>query len=108
LGLGVQAPTAGAAEIAWERVTPFQGCLDADLKEWLEIQANALTNGNRDASGIDDRTVFMWTFDTVAACKAKVGVGDEAIASHFREHMAQWRQHVQERVDDVKQQGKPD
>jgi hypothetical protein len=108
LGLGVQAPTAGAAEIAWERVTPFQGCLAAGLDKWLEVQVDTLTNEDPATWRIDDMAVATWTIDALAACKAKAGGGDEATESRFTKYMAQWRRHVFELVENVRQQGKPD
>ena len=108
LGLGAQAPSARAAEITWDRVTPFQGCLAAGLDEWLEAQIDNLTNGNPASPHIDEGAVFTWTQNALAGCKAKAGGGDEATETRFRKHMAQWRQHVYERVEDVRQKGKPD
>ncbi len=87
-------PRQRAAEIAWERVTPFQGCLAAGLDKWLEVQVDTLTNEDPAAWRIDDMAVATWTIDALAACKAKAGGGDEATESRFTKYMAQWRRHV--------------
>jgi hypothetical protein len=108
LGLVGLVHSARAAEITWDRIGPFQGCLAADLDKWLEVQVDALTNENPASPRVDDAGVFLWTVDVVASCKAKAGGGDEATEANFRRYMAQWRQHVHELVENVRQQGKPD
>jgi hypothetical protein len=108
LGLGAQTPSTVAAEITWERVTPFQGCLAAGLDKWLEVQVDTLTNEDPDSWRIDDMAVATWTLDALAACKAKAGGGDEVTEIRFTRYMAQWRRHVYELVENVRQKGKPD
>jgi hypothetical protein len=108
LGLGAQTPSAPAAEITWERATPFQGCLAAGLDKWLEVQVDTLTNEDPATWRIDDMAVATWTVDELAACKARAGGGDEATESRFTRYMAQWRRHIYELVENVRQQGKPD
>src|SRR5436190_4120333 len=76
-GLGAHAPPATAAEITWDRSSPFQGCLEAGLAKWLEVQVDNLTNENPASKRIDDGAVFLWARDAVASCKAKFGDGDE-------------------------------
>jgi hypothetical protein len=105
VGLGALAQ---AAEITWDRKSPFQGCLAAGLNKWLEIQVDTLTNEDPASWRTDDRAVATWTVDALAACKAKAGDGDEATEGRFTKYMAQWRQHVYELVENVRQQGKPD
>ena len=100
-GPGRLCTRARAAEITWGRIGPFQGCLAAGLDKWLETQVDNLTNGNSASPRIDDGAVFTWTQDALDGCKARAGGGDEATETRFRQHMAQWRQHVHERVEDV-------
>jgi hypothetical protein len=107
LGLVAGAPASGA-EISWDRINPFQGCLKADLDKWLETQVDTLTNEDPASWRMDDNAVFMWTIHALASCKAKTGGSDAATETRFTQHMAQWRQHVHERVEDVRQKGKPD
>ncbi len=107
-GLSVQAPAARAAEIAWERTNPFQGCLAAELDTWLQVQVNVLTNDDPADWHVDDRAVAKWTVDVLAACKTKAGGGDEATEKRFTAYMAHWREHVQDLVDNLRQGDKPD
>jgi hypothetical protein len=107
LGLAAGGP-AGAAEITWDRINPFQRCLAAGLDKWLEAQVDLLTNEDPASWRTDDMAVFTWTQNAVAACKAKAGGGDEATETRFRKHMARWREHVYELVEVVRQKGKPD
>lgn len=99
---------ARAAEITWERTSPFQGCLAADLDKWLQAQVDVLTNEDPATWRLDDMAVAKWTIDVLAACKARAGGGDKATESRFTQYMAQWREHVQDLVDSVRQQSRPD
>jgi hypothetical protein len=108
LVMGAQPTSGRAAEIAWERTNPFQGCLAASLDKWLEAQVDLLTNEDPATWRTDDRSVATWTVEALAACKAKTGGGDEATEATFTKYMAQWRRHVYELVEAVRQKGKPD
>jgi hypothetical protein len=108
IGLGWQAPAARTAEIAWERVNPFQGCLAAGLDKWLDVQVDTLTNEDPASWRMDDQTVALWTIDALTLCKVKAGGGDEATESRFTRYMAHWRRHIYELVEDVRQKGRPD
>jgi hypothetical protein len=108
LGLSVRTPAARAAAITWERTSPFQGCLAADLDKWLQAQVDVLTNEDPATWRLDDMAVAKWTIDVLAACKARAGGGDKATESRFTQYMAQWREHVQDLVDSVRQQSRPD
>lgn len=107
LGLAVHGP-AGAAEITWDRINPFQRCLAAGLDKWLEAQVDLLTNEDPASWRMDDRSVAQWTVDALAACRARAGGGDEATEARFTTYMAQWRRHVFELVEAVREKGKPD
>jgi hypothetical protein len=98
---------AGAAPITWDRTNPLQGCLAAGLDKWLTAQVEILTNEDPASWRLDDMVVAKWTLDTLASCKAKAG-GDAATESRFTAYMAQWREHVQDLVDVVRQGNKPD
>ena len=108
LGLAGQLASARAAEITWDRISPFQGCLAAGLDKWLETQVDTLTNEDPASWRIDDMAVATWTVDELAACKAKAGGGDEATENRFTKYMAQWRRHIYELVENVRQKSKPD
>jgi len=108
LGLAWPAASTRAAEIAWDRVNPFQGCLAASLSKWLEAQVDTLTNEDPATWRMDDIAVFKWMIGELASCKAKAGGGDQATETSFTKYMAQWRDHIHERVEDVRRKGKPD
>ena len=108
VGLGVQTPQAKAAEITWDKISPFQGCLAAGLKGWLDAQVDVLTNEDPATWKMDDRSVAAWTLDALAACKAKAGGGEEATEASFTRYMAHWRRHIYDLVENVRQRGKPD
>ena len=107
-GLSAETPAAHAAEITWERTNAFQGCLAADLDKWLQAQVDVLTNEDPATWRLDDMGVAKWTIDVLAACKTRAGGGDKATESRFTQYMAQWREHVQDLVDIVRQQSRPD
>jgi len=98
----------GAAQIAWDRTSPFQGCLAADLDEWLRVQVQILTSEDPASWRADDRTVAKWTVDALASCKAKAGGSDEAAEKRFMKYMAHWRENVQDAVDHLRQGDKRD
>ena len=107
------APAAGtsaarAAEIPWERSGPFQVCLATGLERWLDAQVDILTNEDPASWRIDDGVVAKWTVDQLIACKAKSGSGDSVTEERFVRHMAQWRRHIHDMVERVRQQVKPD
>jgi hypothetical protein len=108
LSLGWSAVPTRGAEITWDRVSPFQGCLAAGLNKWLEAQVDTLTNDDPASWRMDDVAVFKWMIGELASCKAKAGSSDQATEMSFTKYMAQWRDHVYQRVEDVRQKGKPD
>ena len=108
LGPVAQSVSVGASEIIWERATPFQGCLAAGLDKWLAAQVDTLTNEDPATWRMDDMAVAAWTVDELAACKAKAGASDEVTETRFTKYMAQWRRHIYELVENVRQTGKPD
>jgi hypothetical protein len=98
---------ATAASI-WERAGPFQACLQQGFDKWLQARTELVVNEDPQASSVDDAVVAQWTARTIDACRARAGGGDEESVARFAKHMAQWRSHIYDLVQSIKQRAGPD
>jgi hypothetical protein len=98
---------AGAAPI-WEQAGPFQACLEQSFEKWVQARAELVLNEDPQAGDIDDVAVAQWTVQTVQACRARAGGGDEESAERFAKHMARWRAHIYDLVQSIRQRVRPD
>jgi hypothetical protein len=109
VGVGVAGlQIAQAAPIAWERDGPLQSCLEGRLQSWVRAKAELVLNENPAASDIDDFAVAMWTAQTLENCEAQVGRSDFSAVVRFSTHMAHWRVHIHDVVEDVRRRNRPD
>ena len=105
--LTAMAGSATGAQI-WERAGPFQACLEGRFETWLNARVELIVNEEPKAGNIDDASVAKWAADTLTACRVQAGGGDEASEARFTKHMAQWRQHIYERVQSIRERIRPD
>src|SRR3990172_127949 len=98
---------AGPASI-WERAGPFQACLEQSFDKWLLARAELVLNEDPQAGDIDDVAVARWTVQTVDACRARAGGGDEESVARFAKHVARWREHIYDLVQSIQQRTRPD
>lgn len=103
---GLQA--ARAAPIGWERGGPFQACLETRLQSWISAKAELVASDNPAAGEIDDLDVALWTVQALESCEEQVGRGDQTAELRFGRHMARWREHIHEVVEDIRRRGRPD
>lgn len=93
----------------WERAGPFQACLEAQFKEWVDRRAELVVNDDPAASQVDDAAVAKWTVATLEACRSRVGGGDADSESRFAKHMASWREHIYNLAQSIlRRSGGPD
>lgn len=98
------AVAAGASPI-WERGSPFQACLEARFKVWVDGRAELIANLDPAASDIDDAAVAKWTVGSLDACRAETGGGEAQAEARFGRHMANWRSHINDAVQGIRQRG---
>jgi hypothetical protein len=103
----VLAASANAASIA-ERSAPFQACLEGRFETWVNGRAELVVNEDPKAGDIDDAAVAKWMLETVGACQAQAGGGDQDAQARFTRRVAQWRQHVYDRVQSIRELVRPD
>lgn len=102
------ASTAIASPI-WERSGPFQACLEAQFKEWVDQRAELVVNDDPAASQVDDAAVAKWTIAALEACRSRVGGGDADSEARFTKHMASWREHIYNLAQSIlRRSGGPD
>ena len=105
--LAVMAASANAASVA-ERAGPLQVCLESRFEAWVNGRAELVVNEDPKAGDIDDAAVAKWTVETVGACQAQAGVGERDAEARFTKRVAQWRQHVYDRVQSIRELVRPD
>ena len=71
-------------------------------------ESELIVNEEPKAGDIDDASVAKWAADTLTACRVQAGGGDEASEARFTKHMAQWRQHIYDRVQSIRERIRPD
>jgi hypothetical protein len=103
----VYAGCAHAASI-WESAGPFQRCLEGSYEKWLEERAELVVNADPRAGDIDDASVARWSAETMDACRARAGGGDQASEARFAKHMARWREHIYDLVRNIQKRAGPD
>jgi hypothetical protein len=108
-GLAFVVSPARAASI-WERAGPFQACLEGRFEKWVQARAELVLNEDTQAGNIDDAAVARWTTEAIGACRAQAGTGggDAASEARFANHMAQWRVHIYDLVQSIRQRSRPD
>lgn len=99
--------TANAAASS-ERTGPFQACLEGRLETWVNGRAELVVNEDPKAGDVDDAAVAKWMVETVSACRAQAGAGDQASEAGFTKRVAQWRQHIYGRVQSIRELARPD
>ena len=92
----------------WERAGPFQACLEGRFETWVNARVELIVNEEPKAGDIDDTSVATWAVETLAACRIQAGGGDEASEARFTKHMAQWHQHIYDRVQSIRERVRPD
>jgi hypothetical protein len=105
--LAVMAASANAASIA-ERAGPLQACLEGRFEKWVNSRSELVVNEDPKAGDIDDAAVARWALETVGACRAQAGGGDRDVEARFTKRVAQWRQHVYDRVQSIRELVRPD
>ena len=105
--LTAMAGSATGAQI-WERAGPFQACLEGRFETWVNARVELIVNEEPKAGDIDDTSVATWAVETLAACRIQAGGGDEASEARFTKHMAQWHQHIYDRVQSIRERVRPD
>jgi len=105
--LAVMAASANAASIS-ERAGPFQVCLESRFEAWVNSRSELVVNEDPKAGDIDDAAVARWTVETVGTCRAQAGGGDRDVEARFTKRVAQWRQHVYDRVQSIRELIRPD
>ena len=98
---------APAAQIA-QAASAFQTCLDGQFDKWVKARVNLVLNEDATAGDIDDASVAKWTVETATACRAQAGGGDAKVAERFAKRMAQWREHIYNGVQRMRELVKPD
>ena len=101
---------AGGAHAAsiWESAGPFQLCLEGRYEKWVEERAELVVNADPRAGDIDDVAVARWSADTMDACRAQGGGGDQESEARFAKHMARWRDHIYDLVRSIQKRAGPD
>jgi len=105
--LTAMAGSATGAQI-WERAGPFQACLEGRFETWINARVELIVNEEPNAGNIDDASVAKWAAETLAACRAQTGSGDDASETRFTKHVAQWHQHIYDRVQSIRARARPD
>lgn len=101
------AASANAASIA-ERPGPLQACLEGRFEAWVNSRAELVVNEDPKAGDVDDAAVAKWMVETVGTCRAQAGAGDQDAEARFTKRVAQWRQHVYDRVQSIRELVRPD
>ena len=99
--------SAKAASIS-ERAVPFQACLEGRFETWVNGRAELVVNEDPKAGDVDDAAVAAWTLATVGACRAQAGGGDKDAETRFTKRVAQWRQHIYDRAQSIRELARPD
>jgi hypothetical protein len=105
--LTVMSGSVTAAQIG-ERAGPFQACLEGRFETWLNTRVEIIVNEEPKAGDIDDASVAKWAAETLVACRVQASGGDEASEARFTKHVAQWRQHIYDRVQSIRERVRPD
>ena len=105
--LGIIAASASASSVA-ERANPFQVCLDSRYDKWVDGRAELVVNEDAKAGNVDDAAVAGWVMETLNSCRAQAGGGDQAMEQGFTKRVAQWRQHIYDRVQRIRELARPD
>ena len=108
LAIFVLYSAAAQAASIWERAGPFQACLEQSFERWVQARAELVVNEDRQASAIDDAAVAAWTTQTIDACRAQAGGGEEESEARFAKHMARWRDHIYDLAQRIRQRAGPD
>lgn len=99
--------SANASSIA-ERAVPFQACLEGRFETWVNGRAELVVNEDPKAGDVDDAAVAAWTLETMGACRAQAGGGDKDAEARFTKRVAQWRQHIYDRAQSIRELARPD
>jgi hypothetical protein len=99
---------AQAPGITWEKQGPFQTCLDAEAKTWLQAKVEVVVNEDPAASQMSDTSVATWAADALKSCATKAGGADAASEEQFMRYMAHWRDHIFRAADELRRRGRPD
>ena len=103
----VLAASANASSIA-ERAGPFQACLEGRFEAWVKGRAELVVNEDPKAGDVDDAAVGKWMVETVGVCRAQAGGGDKDAEARFTKRVAQWRQHIYDRAQSIRELARPD
>jgi len=101
------AASANAASIA-ERAGPFQACLEGRFEKWVNGRSELVVNEDPKAGDVDDAAVARWALETVGSCRAQAGGGDQDAEARFTKRVAHWRQHIYDRVQNIRELARPD
>jgi hypothetical protein len=101
------AASADASSIS-ERAVPFGACLEGRFEIWVNGRAELVVNEDPKAGEVDDAAVAAWTLETVGACRAQAGGGDKDTEARFTKRVAQWRQHIYDRAQSIRELARPD
>jgi len=99
---------AQAAGIGWESNGPFQACLDARAKRWIDARVELVVSDSPAAGDVDDLAVAKWTIQVIDGCKARAGSGDPASEQLFGRYMAHWREHIDRAAAEIRRRLPPD
>jgi hypothetical protein len=105
LGRSDAVPGAG---VEWGTNGPFQTCLDARAKQWIDARVELVVNEDPAAGNIDDAAVAAWTAQAIEACAATAGRGDQASEQLFVRYMAHWREHIDAAATEVRRRSRAD
>jgi hypothetical protein len=98
---------APAAQIA-QAGNAFQTCLDGQFDRWVKARVNLVLNEDPRAGDVDDASVAKWTVEAANACRAQAGGGDAQVEERFAKRMAQWREHIYNGVQRMRELVRPD
>lgn len=104
----VAGDSAAQSGIRWEKQGPFQTCLDAQAKTWLDGKVELVVNEDPAASEMSDEGVASWAADALKDCASKSGGADAASEQQFMRYMAHWRDHIFKAADELRRRGQPD
>lgn len=99
--------SANASSIA-ERAVPLQACLEGRFETWVNGRAELVVNEDPKAGDVDDAAVAAWMLATVGSCRAQAGGGDQGVEARFTKRVAQWRQHIYDRAQNIRELARPD
>jgi hypothetical protein len=98
---------APAAQIA-QAASAFQTCLDGQFDRWVKARVNLVLNEDPSAGDVDDASVAKWTVEAATACRAKAGGSDAKVEERFAKRMGQWREHIYNGVQRMRELVRPD